>query len=472
MRISVIGVGYLGAVHAAALAELGHDVTGLDIDPDRVAALQAGNAPFHEPGFADLLVQGLASGRLRFTTDYADIADAEVHFLGLGTPQRTDGHGADLSHLEAAVEALAAVLPARSGARTLVVGKSTVPAGTARSLAARLSAVDGVSLLWNPEFLREGFAVRDSLSPDRIIYGLADPVAPGAAEQVALLDAVYERILALGMPRLVMDFETAELVKVSANAFLATKISFINAIAEVCETVGGDVTQIARAIGMDERIGSRFLRAGIGFGGGCLPKDLRAFLASAEERGVGEALSFLHEIDAINQRRRTRVVDLAAEMLGGLQGRRITVLGAAFKPDSDDIRDSPALEVAERLLLAGAQVRITDPAALLATARRLPTAEVEPDLASALRGAELVVLATEWQQYRDLDPDWAASLVRARRILDGRNVLAPQEWREAGWEIRALGRASTADTVSTAAPASTADTARTPGSEPRRLQPV
>ena len=445
-NISVIGVGYLGAVHAASMAELGHDVIGLDVDADRVAALNDGRAPFHEPGFEQILRRGLQADRLRFTTDYADLADVEVHFLGLGTPQRTDGNGADLSYLRAAVDSLREVLPARGGAPTLVVGKSTVPVGTARTLAEQLGTVEGVHLIWNPEFLREGFAVKDTLAPDRLVYGVADPEDREATEAAAgRLDAVYAQILERGTSRLVMGFETAELVKASANAFLATKISFINAISEMCEATGADVTDVARAIGMDERIGPKFLRAGVGFGGGCLPKDIRAFMASAEDMGVGESLAFLREVDAINGRRRTRVVELAAEMLGAettseLRGRRITVLGAAFKPDSDDVRDSPALEVACRLREAGAQVRITDPEALAGAARRAPGLEAEQDTDQALRGAELVLLLTEWGQYKELDPARTRELVEVPRIIDGRNVLEPRQWREAGWEFRALGR--------------------------------
>ena len=441
MMISVIGVGYLGAVHAAAMAEIGHDVIGLDIDAERVAALQAGHAPFHEPGFEEILRRGIETGRLRFTTEYTDLSDAEVHFLGLGTPQRKDGFGADLSHLEAASRALTEVLPARRGAPTLVVGKSTVPAGTARALADQLEQTSGVHLLWNPEFLREGFAVQDTLLPDRLVYGVREPDTARAEDAVRRLDAVYAPLLAAETPRLVMGYETAELVKVSANAFLATKISFINAIAEICETVGGDVTDVARALGMDDRIGPKFLRAGVGFGGGCLPKDIRAFIASAEEHGAGEALGFLREVDAINERRRIRAVELAGEMLGSLRGRRITVLGAAFKPDSDDVRDSPALDVADRLLQAGALVRVTDPQALANASRRVPGLAVEPELPAALEGAELTVLATEWREYRDLDPRWAAAQVAVPRMLDGRGVLDARRWAAAGWELRALGRA-------------------------------
>ncbi|MDN5821582.1 MAG: UDP-glucose/GDP-mannose dehydrogenase family protein [Brachybacterium sp.] len=440
--LSVIGVGYLGAVHAASMAELGHEVIGLDIDAERVAALQAGIPPFHEPGFADILARGLDTGRLRFTTDYADLAGAEVHFLGLGTPQRADGFGADLSHLESAVDALAEVLPSRSGAPTLVVGKSTVPAGTARLLGERLAHLDGVQLVWNPEFLREGFAVQDTLDPDRLVYGVHDPADAASEQAVEMLDGVYARILENQPPRLVMGYEAAELVKTSANAFLATKISFINAVSEMCEVTGADVTDVARAVGMDDRIGAKFLRAGVGFGGGCLPKDLRAFIASAEEHGVGEVLGFLREVDAINERRRGRVVELARELLGDLHGRRVTVLGAAFKPDSDDVRDSPALDVATRLRAAGAEVTVTDPEGLENARPRMGgLAELEPDLDTALQGAELTVLLTEWSQYRELDPARAGALVTAPRMIDGRNVLDPQQWRAAGWTLRSLGRA-------------------------------
>jgi len=439
-KISVIGVGYLGAVHAAAMAELGHDVIGLDVDAERIAALQAGHAPFHEPGFDDILRRGLAAGRLRFTTDYAALASADVHFLGLGTPQRADGYGADLSTLQAATAALAAVLPARGGAPTLVVGKSTVPAGTARMLADQLEQIEGVHLLWNPEFLREGFAVQDTLVPDRLVYGVRDPESGAAAQQVAMLDEVYAQILDRDVTRLVMGFEAAELVKASANAFLATKISFINAISEMCEATGADVTDVARAIGMDDRIGHRFLRAGVGFGGGCLPKDIRAFMASAEDAGVGECLGFLREVDAVNERRRARVVELAVEMLGDLRGRRITVLGAAFKPDSDDVRDSPALDVAERLRAAGADVRVTDPQALGPTARTHPGLATIAGTEEALQGAELTLLLTEWDEYKALDPVRAAALVASPRLIDGRNVLPVRQWEEAGWHIRALGR--------------------------------
>ncbi len=438
--ISVIGCGYLGAVHAACMADLGHDVVGVDTDAAKVEALRAGQAPFYEPGLPELLERAGATGRLRFTTDIAEAADADVHFVCVGTPQRRGENAADLTYVDAAVTALAPLLANRA----LVVGKSTVPVGTARRLTGMLHAAapagDDVVLVWNPEFLREGKAVQDTLHPDRIVYGLpADDEDAAYARKV--LDAVYATPLAEGSPQVVTDLATAELVKAAANSFLATKISFINAMSEVCEAAGGDVVQLADAIGLDDRIGRKFLGAGLGFGGGCLPKDIRAFMARAGELGADQALTFLREVDAINMRRRTRMVDLAREQVGGsLAGKRVAVLGAAFKPDSDDVRDSPALSVAAQMRLQGAEVTVADPQAV-ANARRM-----WPDLAfadtpeDACRDADVVLLATEWAQYRELDPEVLGRLVRRRSILDGRNALDPAAWQQAGWVYRALGR--------------------------------
>ena len=435
MKISVVGCGYLGAVHAACMAELGHDVLGIDVDDTKVAALSAGRAPFYEPGFEELLTRALGTGRLRFTTTPGDdLADVDLHFIAVGTPQSDTG-AADLSYVDAAV----ATLLAGAAPGSVVVGKSTVPVGTAAHLADRLAERD-IALVWNPEFLREGFAVADTLHPDRIVYGLsADPARAELGR--ARLDEVYARLLADGIPQIVTDYVTAELVKVAANSFLATKISFINAMAELCEATGGDVTALADALGHDERIGRRFLGAGVGFGGGCLPKDIRAFVARAQELGVHDAVSFLREVDAINQRRRDRVVDLALRSLGDqLSGAKITVLGAAFKPNSDDIRDSPALDIAHRLHQLGAQVSVTDPKALGAVARRHPDLATEPDLHRALRDADLVLLLTEWAEYAGIDPSAAAGLVRRPAIIDGRNALDPARWRAAGWTYQGLGR--------------------------------
>jgi UDPglucose 6-dehydrogenase len=417
------------------MASLGHVVVGVDVDAAKIASLSDGRAPFFEPGFEDLLQEQVRSGRLTFSTDFADARDAQVHFLAVGTPQRADGYGADLRFVDAA---FAALLP-NLAEGSLVVGKSTVPVGTAARLDGILrETAPHAALAWNPEFLREGFAVQDTLTPDRLVYGTRtgrdDPA-------VAQLDAVYAAILALDTPRLVMDFATSELVKVSANAFLATKISFINAMAEIAEVTGADVTQLADAIGHDARIGRRFLNAGLGFGGGCLPKDIRAFSARADELGVGTALSFLDEVDKINLRRRDRVATLALESFGGdLTGRRVTVLGLAFKPDSDDVRDAPALDVARRLLDAGARVTATDPEAIETARRLVPELDYVADIDDALEGAELVVLATEWTQFRALDPVAVAGRVERASIIDARNVLDPVAWRAAGWEYRGLGR--------------------------------
>ncbi|WP_166136613.1 UDP-glucose dehydrogenase family protein [Nocardioides ochotonae] len=434
MHISVIGCGYLGAVHAAGLAAFGHDVVGIDVDADKVARLAAGQAPFFEPGLADLLAA--ATGSLRFTTDLEAAAGCTVHFVCVGTPQLPGENAADVSHVEAAVEMLVPYL--RPG--DVVVGKSTVPVGTAEALLAELrGACPGVTLVWNPEFLREGHAVQDTLHPDRLVVGLAED---GDADHArAVLREVYARPIAGGVPVIETDLATAQLVKAAANSFLATKISFINAMAEVCEASGGDVVQLAAAIGHDARIGQQFLRAGLGFGGGCLPKDIRAFMARAGELGADQALAFLREVDAINLRRRVRMVDLArAECHGSIVGRRIAILGAAFKPDSDDVRDSPALSVAAQMSLQGAEVVVTDPQAIDNARRRWPDLKYAFTAEEAATGADLVLLLTEWREYVDLDPHELGALVQRRRVLDGRNALDPARWRAAGWTYRALGR--------------------------------
>ena len=443
MNISVIGCGYLGAVHAASMAQLGHSVVGIDTDRAKIDALGAGIAPFFEPGLADILDAAIASGRLRFTADIAEAAGADVHFLAVGTPQRKGENAADLTYVDAAMESL---LPHLS-AGDLVVGKSTVPVGTAERLAATVaSAVPGAILAWNPEFLREGFAVQDTISPDRLVYGL--PEGPGGDQAREKLDEVYAVAVAAGTPVVATNYATAELVKVAANAFLATKISFINAMAEIAEVAGADVTELADALGHDTRIGRRFLNAGIGFGGGCLPKDIRAFAARAEELGRGDALSFLREVDAINLRRRERMVELVVEALGGeVYQKKVAVLGLAFKPESDDVRDSPALDVAVRLNGLGARVIATDPQAIPNSIRMHPQLGFATDTLDALHGADAVVLVTEWDEYRNLDPDDVAKLVRTRIILDGRNVLDADRWRAAGWEYRGMGRSKPPTTV-------------------------
>ena len=437
MKISVVGCGYLGAVHAAAMAELGHDVVGIDVDQAKIDALAAGRAPFFEPGLPEILTSASASGRLSFSSDIVAASEATVHFIAVGTPQKPGSYSADMTYVDAALEALLPILKPGD----LVVGKSTVPVGTASRLAERVREVQPAArLAWNPEFLREGFAVQDTIAPDRLVYGVASE-ADDAAASKAQLDEVYAKALSEGTPLVVTDYATAELVKVSANAFLATKISFINAIAEIAEVTGANITELADAIGFDARIGRRFLNAGVGFGGGCLPKDIRAFGARAEELGRGESLAFLKEVDAINLRRRQRVVDLVVEMLGQHAfEKRVAVLGLAFKPDSDDIRDSPALDVAVQLNGLGALVSATDPEAIANARAKHPQLHFVTAVEDAVRDAEIVVLLTEWTQYRALRPADIESLVSGKRIIDGRNVLDAAEWKAAGWDYRGMGR--------------------------------
>ncbi|BDA65249.1 UDP-glucose dehydrogenase family protein [Actinomyces capricornis] len=442
MRLTVIGCGYLGAVHAAAMAQLGHEVLGIDIDPIKAQKLAQGEAPFYEPELPELLVSGVERGNLRFTADPTEkgtaewIAQADVHFIAVGTPQGTRAGEADLSQVWAAVDLLIPLLS--GGRRPLVVGKSTVPVGTALQTARRLEG--RARLVWNPEFLREGFAVKDTLHPDRIVYGL--PQDPQEADSArAALDEVYAPMLEEGIARILTDYATAELVKTAANSFLATKISFINAMSTMCEATGADVTVLAQALGLDERIGRRFLHAGVGFGGGCLPKDIRALRASATTHGAQRLAGLLEQVDTINQDQRDHVVDLALERLGrGADRAAVTILGAAFKPNSDDLRDSPALDVAERLADHGARVTIHDPHAMDRVRqdhpRLLPAASPE----QALEGAELVILATEWAEFTGMDPHRAAQLVAQPVIIDARNALDPAAWREAGWDYRGIGR--------------------------------
>jgi UDPglucose 6-dehydrogenase len=433
MRMSVIGCGYLGAVHAAAMASLGHDVVGVDTDPAKIERLSAGEAPFFEPGLEELLSAGVASGQLRFTTDVAQVAQASLHFIAVGTPQRDGADAADVRFVDAAIDGLVPHLKPGD----VVAGKSTVPVGTAARLAPQIEAA-GATLVWNPEFLREGWAVQDTIEPDRIVVG----VSSGSEAAVDVMRDVYASALSRGCPLIVTDWPTAELVKVAANAFLATKISFINAMAEIAEVVGADVTQLADALGQDDRIGRRFLGAGIGFGGGCLPKDIRAFAARAEELGRRDSVGFLREVDAINLRRRQRAVDLVVEALDGdVVGKKVAVLGAAFKPHSDDVRDSPALAVAVALRGLGAEVVVTDPAAVENARRLHPQLSYASSVQEALQGASATVLVTEWDEYRRLlSPVEAGALVQRRVIVDGRNCLDAQAWRDAGWEYRGMGK--------------------------------
>ncbi|MEU0049203.1 UDP-glucose/GDP-mannose dehydrogenase family protein [Streptomyces sp. NPDC006184] len=442
LKITVIGTGYLGATHAAAMAELGFEVLGLDVVPEKIAMLERGETPMYEPGLEELLrrhVAGIegATGRLRFTTDWAEVgAFGDVHFVCVNTPQKHGDYACDMSYVDSAIASLAPHLHGPA----LVVGKSTVPVGSAGRLAAYLAehapAGADAELAWNPEFLREGFAVQDTLHPDRIVVG----VRSERAEK--LLREVYAGPVGAGTPFVVTDFPTAELVKTAANSFLATKISFINAMAEVCEAAGGDVARLAEAIGHDDRIGRKFLRAGIGFGGGCLPKDIRAFMARAGELGADQALTFLREIDSINMRRRGQMVEMTREALGGgsFLGRRVAVLGATFKPDSDDVRDSPALNVAGQIHLQGGQVTVYDPKGMANARKVFPTLGYADSALAAARGADVVLHLTEWQEFRELDPVELGEAAAGRVLLDGRNTLDPELWRRAGWTYRAMGR--------------------------------
>lgn len=431
-RLSVIGTGYLGVTHAACMSSLGYSVVGVDSDAEKIALLKAGTLPFYEPGLEKLLREQLASGRLTFSTEFASLADADVHFLCVGTPQQEESLAADLRFVESAIAELAPNL--KVGA--LVVGKSTVPVGTAQKLLTQLAiSAPAADLAWNPEFLREGFAIEDTLRPNRIVVGVTNDRAEN------ILREVYAPLLEIGTPWIRADLPTAELVKVSANSFLATKISFINAMAEVCEAAGADVTVLAKAIGYDPRIGHKFLQAGIGFGGGCLPKDIRAFMARAEELGAKQALEFLREIDAINLRARQRVIEVVRNLLGqDLTGIEISILGAAFKPDSDDVRDSPALDIAVQLHSAGAKVRIHDPKAMANAKQRFPSLMFSQNVEECVSKTECILHLTEWQEYRELNPSNLLKIVKNPLIIDGRNALDSQLWISGGWKFHALGR--------------------------------
>lgn len=434
LRLTVIGTGYLGATHAASMAELGFEVLGVDVDKEKVDRLSVGDLPFHEPGLPELVRKHIASGRLRFTTSFDEAGKfGDVHFIAVGTPQRAGEHAADMTYVDASVTAIARSITKDC----VIVGKSTVPVGSARRLKALVAEESSpelnVSFAWNPEFLREGFAVEDTLRPDRLVVGTDSPEAD------ATLREVYADALSRDTPYISTDFETAELVKVAANAFLATKISFINAFSEVTEIVGGDIRTLADAIGHDKRIGRRFLNAGVGFGGGCLPKDIRALQARVSELGLDHSMRFLNEVDEVNLRRRDRVVYLVEELLEGLEGKTVAVLGTAFKPNSDDVRDSPALDIAGRLFNAGADVNVYDPEANDNAAKRFPRLSYRDSLAEAVRDADVVLLLTEWQEFVEMTPTSIAELVAHKRIVDGRNVLDKGEWSQAGWNFLALG---------------------------------
>ena len=435
-RISVIGTGYLGATHAAAMAEMGFEVIGVDSDAAKAQALSEGRVPFFEPGLPELLKKHVDAGRLRFTTDIAEAtALADVHFICVGTPQQSTSFAANLSYVEDATTQVAKNLT-HDG---LIVGKSTVPVGTAARLRTLIAEAvpDGIAadLIWNPEFLREGKAVDDTLTPDRIVLGGTD------ARTEAVMREVYRVPIEAGTPVLTCDLPTAELVKVSANAFLATKISFINAISEVCDAAGADVSLLADALGHDSRIGRQFLNAGLGFGGGCLPKDIRALMHRASELGAYQAAGLMQQVDEINMGQRQRVIDQTLAACGGsVLNKRIGVLGAAFKPHTDDVRDSPALNVAAALHLRGAQVVVYDPQASETARRMFPTLSYAGSLAEAAYAVDALLVLTEWDEVRGADPALLGGMVKSARVIDARNCLDADAWVAAGWEYRALGR--------------------------------
>jgi UDPglucose 6-dehydrogenase len=432
MKVTVIGLGYLGATHAVAMSKLGHTVIGIEPNQAKIDSLKSGHAGFFEPGLDEELAKQIASGRLTFQSSHDEGSrDVDVHFICVGTPQKDGSLAADTSYLHAAIKDLAPYLDKDS----IVVGKSTVPVGTAALLTIELTNLAGFvpNLAWNPEFLREGTALEDSLNPDRLVVGVINKHSEDKLREV------FAPMISSGIPFIVTDLATAELVKSAANAFLATKISFINAMAEIAEVSGADATQLAAAIGYDERIGNKFLRNGVGFGGGCLPKDIRALIARAEELGVGQSVAYLKEIDKINIRRRDRVIDMLTKELGTLKGKKVLVLGAAFKPDSDDVRDSPALEIALLIQGAGATAVVHDPIALPGVNKKHPELTTNENLLAAFDGVDATVLATEWQEYRQLDPS-TISGVANKFIIDGRNVLDVAKWQQAGFKVLALGK--------------------------------
>jgi UDPglucose 6-dehydrogenase len=436
-RISVVGTGYLGATHAAAMAEMGFEVIGVDNDPAKAKALSEGRVPFFEPGLPELIRKHVESGRLRFTTDIAEAtALSDVHFICVGTPQQRGSNAANLNYVQEATRQVAKNLT-HDG---LIVGKSTVPVGTGQALREMIleHVPEGIEteIIWNPEFLREGKAVDDTLTPDRIVLGGTSDASE------ALMREVYAIPIATGTPVIVCDLPTAELVKVSANAFLATKISFINAIAEVCDAAGADVNVLADALGHDVRIGRQFLNAGLGFGGGCLPKDIRALIHRSSELGATKAASLLQQVDEINMAQRQQVIDMAIEACGGsVLNRRIGVLGAAFKPLTDDVRDSPALNVAAALHLRGAQVVVYDPEANETAQKMFPTLIYADSIEEAATNSDALLVLTEWNEFKDVEPSSLIDLVASPVIIDARNCLDAHAWRSAGWTLTGLGTA-------------------------------
>ncbi len=431
MHIAVIGTGYVGLVTGACFAEFGVDVTCVDIDSEKIARLSSGEMPIYEPGLEQLVTKNMQSGRLQFTTDIKQaVEQALVIFLAVGTPPKSDG-SPDLSFVEAAASSVAEHM----NGYKVIVTKSTVPIGTGEHLRRRIHEQNprlNFGIVANPEFLREGAAINDFMRPDRVVIGSRDE------EAIAIMRDLYRPLYLIEAPFVLTSLEAAELTKYAANAFLATKISFINEIASLCESIGCDVHDVAKAIGMDRRIGSKFLHPGPGFGGSCFPKDTQALASVARELGRDSLI--VDAVIEVNHRQRRAMLPKIEKLVGGLEGKTIAVLGLAFKPETNDMREAPSLEIIEGLLKSGAMVRAYDPVAMLEAAEILPEVNYADDEYAAVTNADALVFVTEWNQFRALDMRRIRDLMRSPRIADLRNIYEPEDMRELGFEYVGVGR--------------------------------
>jgi UDPglucose 6-dehydrogenase len=432
MHIAVIGTGYVGLVTGACFAEFGVDVTCVDIDSEKIARLLAGEMPIYEPGLEQLVAKNVLSGRLRFTTDLKQaIEQALVIFLAVGTPPKSDG-SPDLSYVESAARSIAEHM----NGYKVIVTKSTVPIGTGeyirKLIREQLKSRLNFGIVSNPEFLREGAAINDFMRPDRVVIGSRDE------EAVAIMRDLYRPLYLIEAPFVLTSLEAAELTKYAANAFLATKISFINEIANMCESIGCDVHDVARAIGMDGRIGSKFLHPGPGFGGSCFPKDTRALASVAREFGNDSLI--VDAVIEVNRRQRQAMVPKIERLVGVLEGKTIAILGLAFKPETDDMREAPAIDIINGLLERGATVRAYDPVAMGEAGKVLPKVSYAEDEYEAVTGADALVFVTEWNQFRALDMSRIRDLMKSPRIADLRNIYDPEDMRELGFEYVGVGR--------------------------------
>jgi UDPglucose 6-dehydrogenase len=432
MHISVIGTGYVGLVTGSCFAEFGLTVVCMDTDARRIARLEKGEVPFYEPGLSELVAKGLREGRLRFTSDVGQAVDqALVIFIAVGTPSRSDGT-ADLSCVEGVAEGIARHMTGYK----VIATKSTVPVGTGDRIRAVIGANQSercrFDIVSNPEFLREGSAIEDFLRPNRIVIG-AD-----SAESVAIMKDLYRPLYLIETPFVITDIASAEMIKYASNAFLATRISFINEIANLCERVGADIQVVAKGMGLDHRIGSKFLHAGPGFGGSCFPKDLAALIQTGEQAGC--EMKIARAASAVNDEQRSLMVEKIRAALGGCKGRTIGVLGLSFKPNTNDLRESPALWIAEKLLAEGAELRVYDPAALEEASRVLQGAIPCADAYEAAQGADALVLITEWNQFRNLDFNRIKTALRRRLFIDLRNVYEPGRLAGLGFQYVSVGR--------------------------------